>query len=725
MKTIIILTAFAGMAAAVLAAPGTNTAAALVERGLFEEEANHQYDAAISDYVEAIAQFDHERQLAATAIFHLGECYRKEGKTNEAAAQYQRIAREFPEQAALVQASQAYVPAAAALQPSRLPPDEEKFLLQVKESAQNSPDLMNEHLHEAAENGYVSAAEYLLAHGAEVDRGAPISTAAQIGNLRMVELLLSHGANIDSVGGDGFSALGEAANKGFKALCQALLAHGADINAKARGGRTPLQIAVDANQIEIAGLLLSNKADANAKEDGGVTALARACALEELAIVRLLLDNHADANLNVRAGGIVPASTPLACALNGNPEIVKLLLEAHADPNAEYFTQYRPGVRYPLLDAAALDAHSAEIAGLLLEHGAKPNIQGLDGITPLDNAIRADNLDAVRLLIEHGADVNILNQEGGTPLVYLRHARVPNPRPGSDFPLTKTAEKIRAMLIQAGADVDYNRRRFIWTSDISGAPQRVIFRCPGNSINHYTLLDFIGDIYDLWSYHWQPQLPFMPGREKEQNRHVSWNGGGGPPFPHFGGVLIHRLEGTREIALPVNLAHFFSTGDCAENAALQPGDVIEIPEHEHKTADAWHGLTDEEVTNLNICLTRVVRIVVKGTTNVIALVQSPQLATEQSYAEIIDPVQGSRSAWLTNALHGRKADLVVGSFILSEVVRRGNVLLNTSDLSRVRLTRGGTNFIFNLTTNSPACAWLEDGDLIEIPDLGESAAAKP
>ena len=59
-------------------------------------------DAAIGDYKEVIEQFDHQRQLAATAIFRLGECYRKLGRANEAAVQYQRIVREFDDQKELV-----------------------------------------------------------------------------------------------------------------------------------------------------------------------------------------------------------------------------------------------------------------------------------------------------------------------------------------------------------------------------------------------------------------------------------------------------------------------------------------------------------------------------------------------------------------------------------------------------------------------------------------------
>src|SRR5262245_51006366 len=79
----------------------TNELAASLQKGLFEEEANHNYTAAITAYDAVIRRFDENRKLAATAIFRIGEIYRKQGRTNEAAAQYERVVREFPEQSEL------------------------------------------------------------------------------------------------------------------------------------------------------------------------------------------------------------------------------------------------------------------------------------------------------------------------------------------------------------------------------------------------------------------------------------------------------------------------------------------------------------------------------------------------------------------------------------------------------------------------------------------------
>ena len=76
----------------------TNDLSGLLQKGLFEEEANRNLEAAAQAYSTVSAQFDKDRKLAATAIFRLGEIYRKQGKTNEAAGQYERIVREFADQ---------------------------------------------------------------------------------------------------------------------------------------------------------------------------------------------------------------------------------------------------------------------------------------------------------------------------------------------------------------------------------------------------------------------------------------------------------------------------------------------------------------------------------------------------------------------------------------------------------------------------------------------------
>ena len=96
----------------------TNDLTTALQRGLFEEEANQNLGAAIQAYQTVASQFDKDRKLAATAIFRLGECYRKQGNTNDAATQYERILREFSDQPTLVTLSRQNLAALGSRRPT-------------------------------------------------------------------------------------------------------------------------------------------------------------------------------------------------------------------------------------------------------------------------------------------------------------------------------------------------------------------------------------------------------------------------------------------------------------------------------------------------------------------------------------------------------------------------------------------------------------------------------
>jgi len=95
-----LLTVVLALAASVHGA--TNDLHTLFQRGLLAEEGERNFDAAIASYQSVVAQFDKDREVAATAVFRLGECYRKLGRTDEAMAQYSRVLRDFADQESLV-----------------------------------------------------------------------------------------------------------------------------------------------------------------------------------------------------------------------------------------------------------------------------------------------------------------------------------------------------------------------------------------------------------------------------------------------------------------------------------------------------------------------------------------------------------------------------------------------------------------------------------------------
>src|SRR6266550_2355171 len=221
-KTIVLLAVLlTGSAYVVSAADNLSEA---LQKGLLEEEANHNLAAAIQAYQAVVDQFGDQRKIAATALFRLGECYRKQAKTNEAVLQYQRVLADFADQASLIGPSEKNLAALGqASRPGEGGPiagttrtttdkvdEETKAIQRYKALAENSPDLLNAKdqggstpLHSAAARGEMAVAKFLLTNGADVDSKdtqgfTPLHNAARFDQKPMVELLLAHHAEVSA-----------------------------------------------------------------------------------------------------------------------------------------------------------------------------------------------------------------------------------------------------------------------------------------------------------------------------------------------------------------------------------------------------------------------------------------------------------------------------------------------------------------------------------------------
>jgi|SRR5262245_60203657 len=133
-------------------------------------------------------------------------------------------------------------------------------------------------------------------------------------------------------------------------------------------------------------------------------------------------------------------------------EIVRLLLEAGADPNAAKNMRKSTPLHYAAdgcLSCSAWDAkRQVETIRLLLRSGANIHQQDMNGATPLHRSVRTRCAAAVKCLLEAGADPAMKNKPGSTAF----HLAVQNTgRGGSGEPAAVEAQReIIKMLLAFG-----------------------------------------------------------------------------------------------------------------------------------------------------------------------------------------------------------------------------------------------------------------------------------
>lgn len=397
----------------------TNDLSGLLQKGLFEEEANRNLEAAAQAYSAVSAQFDKDRKLAATAIFRLGEIYRKQGKTNEAAGQYERIIREFADQDTLVTLSRQNLSA----------------LGNRTEEKSNRPDNFQRQYLE--QQSTVAEMEALLAQLKKLDRQ----------ELRRV---------LPKVAPDPLlSSLLDEISKAVPSYATVLKIRGeADPTTKEQGTKlNQLEQQVNERVDEVmAGLERRLTAARNqldwlksqtqpGRPGGGSEPISKAARLEQKRLleeeIKLTEQDLAEIKKQV-ANGVAPPSAPR----DKEREILKLQRQlaaldvagettagqdAPADDDEEKeirrlqaMIQNSPdlingtaGVTGPLSTAASRG--QLRVATFLLDNGADVNA-GTPGQTPLQNAVQSGNKAMAELLLQRGADVNAKDGTGGTPL---------------------------------------------------------------------------------------------------------------------------------------------------------------------------------------------------------------------------------------------------------------------------------------------------------------------
>ena len=180
-------------------------------------------------------------------------------------------------------------------------------------------------------------------------------------------------------------------------------------------------------------------------------------------------------------------------------------------------------------------------------------------------------------------------------------------------------------------------------------------------------------------------------------------------FPDLGAVRIRRPEEDLKTwhERKIDLSPLLASGDCSKDVPLNWGEVIEVPEADHPLNDRWQGFSRAELVNLKKCLSRKVQVIIKGRATPLNL--GPDF--------ILEDANGV-------ALPTESINITINSSMwIKPALRQSNLLLASSDQSRIKVTRldpasgEKREWVLDCSDRKSAPAfWLRDGDVIEVPE---------
>jgi uncharacterized protein len=249
----------------------------------------------------------------------------------------------------------------------------------------------------------------------------------QTGNRKAALERIRAGADVNQAQPDGTRPIHWAVYRVDYELLDALLAKKAQVNVTNEFGSAPLAEAVKLADARMVKALLDAGAEPEAPNQDGETALMLATKTGELPIVEMLVKAGANVNTIEKFHHQTPLMWAAVAPKNAGA-MVKLLLSKGADVKvrAEYTdwpsqitseprAQYRPVGGLTALLYAARDG-CYECVDALIAAKADPNIPTPEGVSALMLALDNDHNDVAKLLLDRGANPNVWDWWGRTAL---------------------------------------------------------------------------------------------------------------------------------------------------------------------------------------------------------------------------------------------------------------------------------------------------------------------
>jgi ankyrin repeat protein len=254
--------------------------------------------------------------------------------------------------------------------------------------------------------------------------------AVKRGDMDMIKLFINKGASVDN-NRVLYGALlnheriqKKASRDTYLKIIELLLKNGADPNYTSSSSKyIPLYRAISNRDKDVIALLQQYGGKVSPEDATPSQQLHLAAAMNNTPLAKKALSSGANPNV-LESFLSEDKQTPLLIAIrNNSPEVARLLLENGADPNLRDYMIYHPA-------HIAAGLGRAEILKMLLENGISPEFDDLENMKSkrrtvlplLHTAIKeAKSNETVKLLLEKGADPNREDDYNRTPLYLAQH----------------------------------------------------------------------------------------------------------------------------------------------------------------------------------------------------------------------------------------------------------------------------------------------------------------
>lgn len=418
-------------------------------------------------------------------------------------------------------------------------------------------------LHWAAMNDDLEVVDLLLYAGANVHPltrvggYAPLHLAARQGHPRIVSRLLEAGADANQWTDTGVTPLHFAAQANDPASVRAIVETGGEIDARDRfRGRTPLVFAASRDATDAVAALLELGADPSVETDlKDYTAMAERDGSERAKRARLRavaagedLEEDDDERREPPEEEAPADSAAAEEATEAEEEETK----PEEPPVKRLSSIEQIGVQggFTALHYAARQGH-IETVEILLEGGADIDHQsGGDNSSPLLVATINGNYDLAKMLLERGADPNLVSDDGVGPLFATLNIewslRTWYPQPQA-FRGQKTHYlDLMKMLLEAGADPNQRTSTHVWYASYNAGRMGVDFTgatpfwraAYATDVEAMRLLHSYGADPNIWTMKLpERRRPWDDDEDEEEEADPS----GLPPVP-TGGPAVHPIH---------------------------------------------------------------------------------------------------------------------------------------------------------------------------------------